>query len=148
MRRWRSSSVEETRQLGETLAAELTPDRALLLSGDLGAGKTVLTQGVGRGLGIDPRQIQSPTFTLIRQHEGDAGSLVHVDLYRLGPEEVETIGLEEILFGPRVKVVEWADRLPFAVPDAVWLELRVVSAEKRRIVERPVKALPVVLQMK
>ncbi|MEE8138329.1 MAG: tRNA (adenosine(37)-N6)-threonylcarbamoyltransferase complex ATPase subunit type 1 TsaE, partial [Thermoanaerobaculia bacterium] len=62
MRRWRSSSVQETRRLGAALAAELAPDGTLLLSGDLGAGKTVLAQGVGRGLGIDPREIHSPSF--------------------------------------------------------------------------------------
>lgn len=121
------------------MAAELAPDGTLLLSGDLGAGKTVLAQGVGRGLGIDPREIHSPSFTLIRQHRGEGGSLVHIDLYRLAPSELESLELEETLWGPGVKVVEWADRVPFPVPAAVWLELRVVSTEEREIVEHPVE---------
>ena len=141
MRRWHSSSVEETRRLGAALAAELAPDGILLLTGDLGAGKTALAQGVGQGLGIAAREIQSPSFTLIRQHEGDRGSLVHVDLYRLEPEEAATLGLEETLWGPGVKVVEWAERLPFPVPEAVRLELRLVSPAEREIVEQPAAEL-------
>lgn len=114
-------SEEETRELGRTLARELAPDGVLLLSGDLGSGKTVLARGIGEGLGIDPREVQSPTFTLIREHypsHGSGGRLVHVDLYRLEPEQTAALGLEELLAGPGVKVVEWAERLPFAVPGA------------------------------
>ena len=121
---WRTSRDEAgTRALGRELAAELAPDGVLLLSGDLGAGKTVLTQGLAEGLGIDPREVQSPTFTLIREHEGPGGRLVHVDLYRLEPGETGALGIEELLAGPGVKVVEWAERLPFEVPGATWLRL-------------------------
>jgi tRNA threonylcarbamoyladenosine biosynthesis protein TsaE len=116
--RWVTRSEEETRDLGRTLARELAPDGVLLLSGDLGSGKTVLARGIGEGLGIDPREVQSPTFTLIREHEGKSGRLVHVDLYRLEPEQTAALGLEELLAGPGVKVIEWAERLPFAVPGA------------------------------
>ena len=84
----------------------------------------MLARGIGEGLGIDRREVQSPTFTLIREHQGRGGRLVHVDLYRLDPEEVAALGLEELLAGPGVKVVEWAERLPFAVPGARWLRLR------------------------
>jgi tRNA threonylcarbamoyladenosine biosynthesis protein TsaE len=120
---WTTRDESETRALGRDLAAELAPDGVLLLSGDLGAGKTVLTQGLAEGLGIDPREVQSPTFTLIREHEGPGGRLVHVDLYRLEPGETGAIGIEELLAGPGVKVVEWAERLPFEVPGAAWLRL-------------------------
>jgi tRNA threonylcarbamoyladenosine biosynthesis protein TsaE len=116
--RWVTHSEEETRSLGRTLARELAPDGVLLLSGDLGSGKTVLARGIGEGLGIDPREVQSPTFTLIREHEGKGGRLIHVDLYRLEPEQTAALGLEELLAGPGVKVIEWAERLPFAVPGA------------------------------
>ena len=123
-RPWRTSRDEsETRALGRELAAELAPDGVLLLSGDLGTGKTVLTQGLAEGLGIDPREVQSPTFTLIREHEGPDGRLIHVDLYRLEPGETGAIGIEELLAGPGIKVVEWAERLPFEVPGAAWLQL-------------------------
>ena len=135
MRSWRSGSVEETRALGETLVRELESDGVLLLSGDLGAGKTVLAQGVAAGLGIDPRQVQSPSFTLIRDYAGPRGRMIHVDLYRLEPDQVPALGLEEILAGPGVKVVEWADRLPFRVPGALSLELKLTVDPQGRLIE-------------
>ena len=139
MRSRLSRSSEETRRLGAELVEELLPDGALLLSGDLGSGKTVLAQGVGEGLGIPTQEVQSPTFTLIREHRGARGSLLHVDLYRLEPEEVEAIGLEERLAGGGVKVVEWAERLPFPVPGSVVIELRRTSEEGVRelVMSRP-----------
>jgi tRNA threonylcarbamoyladenosine biosynthesis protein TsaE len=129
-------SEAETREVGLALAGELAPDGVLLLSGELGSGKTVLARAIGEALGVDPREIQSPTFTLIREHEGSGGRLVHVDLYRLDPADVGTLGLEEMLAGPGVKVVEWAERLPFAVAGARGLRLsRPPGGEGREIVE-------------
>lgn len=123
MRSWQSRDEAETRSLGASLAAELAPDGVLLLCGELGSGKTVLTQGIAAGLGLDPAEVQSPSFTLVREH-GDAGRrLIHVDLYRLSPEEAAELGLEEILAGRGVKVIEWAERLPFSVPGALRLSL-------------------------
>lgn len=156
MRSWTTADPEATRRVGEELAAELAPDGVLLLSGDLGTGKTVLTQGLAQGLGIDPGEVQSPTFTLVREHQGtgegtgatrvvqDAGAtrlgsairLVHVDLYRLEPAEAAEIGLDELLAGPGVKVVEWAERLPFDVPGALHLALR-RTEQGREIREEP-----------
>ncbi len=136
MNRWITHSEEETWALGRELGRELAPDGVLLLSGELGAGKTVLARGIGEALGIAPREVQSPTFTLIREHQGSGGRLVHVDLYRLAPEETAALGLEELLAGPGVKVVEWAERLPFAVPGARALRLaRLAEGEGREIVE-------------
>lgn len=132
MKRWTTDSEEQTRVLGISFGDRLVPDGVLLLVGDLGAGKTVLTQGVAAGLGIDPREVVSPSFTLIREHEGSAGTLVHVDLYRLEPEDVSSLALDELLAGPGIKVVEWAERLPFAVPGAVCLELRRTGREDQR----------------
>jgi tRNA threonylcarbamoyladenosine biosynthesis protein TsaE len=123
VRAWTTSTEEETENLGASLARELAPDGVLLLSGDLGAGKTVLARGVAAGLGIAPNEVQSPTFSLIREHRGSGGRFVHVDLYRLDPGETEALGLEEMLAGPGVKVVEWAERLPFPVPGARILRL-------------------------
>ena len=125
--RWITRSEDETQEVGRELARRLEPDGVALLSGPLGSGKTVLARGVARGLGIDPRQVQSPTYTLIREHEGSAGRLVHVDLYRLAPEETLGLGLEEVLATEAVKVVEWAERLPLEVPGALW-----VTVERRR----------------
>jgi tRNA threonylcarbamoyladenosine biosynthesis protein TsaE len=134
LRRWLTRGEEETRALGRELARELAPDGVLLLSGDLGTGKTVLARGIGEGLGIDPREVQSPTYTLIREHQGSRGGLIHVDLYRLDPGQTSALGLEELLAGPGIKVVEWAERLPFAVPGALTLRLA-RAGEHREIVE-------------
>ena len=111
-RRWITRGAAETERLGAELAPELRPDGVLLLSGELGSGKTVLARGLAGALGIDPRQVLSPTFNLIREHRGTAGSMVHVDLYRLEPEETAALGLDEVLATGGVKVVEWAERLP------------------------------------
>ena len=136
MRSWRTRSEAETQALGRGLARELAPDGVLLLSGELGSGKSVLARGIGEGLGIDPREVQSPSFTLIREHRGSGGRLVHVDLYRLEPRQAAALGLEELLAGPGVKVVEWAERLPFAVPGAAAMRLaRLPSGEGREITE-------------
>ena len=134
--RTRTADEAETRRLGAALAARLTPDGVLLLSGPLGAGKTVLAQGVAAGLGIDPAEVQSPTYTLVREHDGPGGRLVHVDLYRLSTaDEVLDLGLEEVLAGPGVKVVEWAERLPFPVPGALRLALARRPSSGREIRE-------------
>jgi tRNA threonylcarbamoyladenosine biosynthesis protein TsaE len=136
VRAWRTASEEETQRLGRALGEELMPAGVLLLSGELGSGKTVLARGVAQALGIDPRRVQSPTFTLIAEHEGARGRLVHVDLYRLDPGEISSLGLEELLAGPGVKVVEWAERLPWPVPGAVHLALvRIAGDEGREIRE-------------
>ena len=136
MRSWRSASEEETQKIGAVLATELLPDGVLLLRGDLGSGKTVLAKGVASGLGIDPLEVQSPSYVLIREHRGELASFVHVDLYRLEPNEVLGMGLEELLAGPGVKIVEWSERLPFAVPTAICLELsRTEDKAERQIVE-------------
>ena len=129
MRRWRTRSPEETRRVGEELLPELLPSRTLLLLGELAAGKTVLAQGVARGLGIPPEQVQSPTYTLVREHEGERGRMLHLDLYRLDAAQAAALGLEEILDAPAVKVVEWAERLPLRVPGALVLQLAPASAD-------------------
>ena len=125
MRRWRTASEAETRQLGGALGDELAPNGTLLVSGELGAGKTVLAQGVAAAVGVPARQVQSPSFILVREHEGSAGRFVHIDLYRLEPEEPVALGLEEILAGEGVKVVEWAGRVPPAPESAMHLLIRI-----------------------
>lgn len=131
---WESRSEEETLAVGAELAERLIPDGALLLWGDLGSGKTVLTQGLALALGFERREIQSPTYTLIHEYERHGVRFVHADLYRLEADQVDALGLEEVLAGPGVKVVEWADRLPF--PAAGALELRIiVRADGARRIE-------------
>jgi len=114
------------------LAAKLVPDGVLLMSGDLGSGKTVVTQGLAQGMGIEYRQVQSPSFTLVREHEGAGARLVHIDLYRLDDRDLGSLGLWEILAGPGVKAVEWGEKVPFEVPAAVHLTIRVLEPASRR----------------
>ncbi len=151
MRSWASSSEAQTERVGEALAQACAGQGILLLAGDLGSGKTVLVRGLARALGVDPREIQSPTYTLIHEHDavsldavsspsdlppGTVGRLVHVDLYRLEPEDVESLGLEELLAGPGVKAIEWPDRLPDEPPGAWHVEIRRTGETSREITVR------------
>jgi tRNA threonylcarbamoyladenosine biosynthesis protein TsaE len=132
VRTYRTASEAETIALGERLARELPSRAVILLSGDLGAGKTTLAKGIAKGLGAaDPDEVSSPTFTLIHEH----GRLYHVDLYRLDTlREVETLGLDEILDRDAVVMVEWGERFPeIFPPDRIEIRLRAVDDE--RIIE-------------
>ena len=89
-------SEAETSAVGSDLARSLTAGSVLLLSGDLGAGKTAFVRGLAAGLGIDPDIVSSPTFTLIQEYRGGRLPLHHVDLYRLQSIEVDDLGLDEL----------------------------------------------------
>lgn len=114
-----SQTEDETRGFGEILARILVPNGIALLFGDLGSGKTVFTQGLARGLGIDPKEVQSPTFTLVREHHGKRFDLVHIDLYRLESADLDALGLWDLLGGSGVKAVEWPERLPYPVDETI-----------------------------
>jgi tRNA threonylcarbamoyladenosine biosynthesis protein TsaE len=105
-----------TRSLGVTLGNQLSAGTVLLLSGDLGSGKTSLVQGIGEGLGI-PDAIESPTFTLINEYLNGRIPLYHFDLYRLDPAHAATLYPEMYWEGlevePGVVAIEWAERLPY-----------------------------------
>jgi tRNA threonylcarbamoyladenosine biosynthesis protein TsaE len=116
-------SEEETVELGRRIARELPRRAVVLLIGNLGAGKTTLAKGIVSGLGAAPvDEVSSPTFTLI--HEYGEGRVYHIDLYRLDrPEEVATLGLEEIFDRDAVALIEWGERFPTLMP-ADRLEIR------------------------
>ncbi|MEE9291927.1 MAG: tRNA (adenosine(37)-N6)-threonylcarbamoyltransferase complex ATPase subunit type 1 TsaE [Acidobacteriota bacterium] len=104
-------SESETTRAGVELAADLAPGDVVLLIGDLGLGKTVLARGIAAGLGVDPSEVHSPTFTLVNQYQGRV-PVHHVDLYRIEREsDLGELGLEEILGGEGVAIVEWGERL-------------------------------------
>jgi tRNA threonylcarbamoyladenosine biosynthesis protein TsaE len=105
-------SEQETLALGREMAGALGPGSVVLLSGDLGAGKTVFVKGIADGLGFNPRKVTSPTFTLVQEYHGGRLPLYHVDLYRLQSIEVDDLGLEEIAWSGGVIAIEWPDRLP------------------------------------
>jgi tRNA threonylcarbamoyladenosine biosynthesis protein TsaE len=133
----RTETAEETRAVGESLSGVLEPRDAIALSGELGAGKTTLVQGVARGLGV-AEHVVSPTFTLVREYSGRL-ELTHVDVYRLQREQdVVDLGLEEIGDGDGVLVVEWGDAVEALLPaDRLDVELTTVDptggSERRRI---------------
>jgi tRNA threonylcarbamoyladenosine biosynthesis protein TsaE len=134
----RTRTAEETRAVGEALAALLRPRDAVILTGELGAGKTTLVQGVARGLDI-PGQVTSPTFTLIREYRGRL-DVAHVDVYRLERiQDVVDLGLEELGDGEAVLLVEWGDAVEEALPaDHLVVELTGGDGEDaRRIAVAP-----------
>ncbi|MCR4404275.1 MAG: tRNA (adenosine(37)-N6)-threonylcarbamoyltransferase complex ATPase subunit type 1 TsaE [Candidatus Acetothermia bacterium] len=130
-----TKSPEETAALGERLAEELKPGACVALIGELGAGKTTLIKGLARGLGVPEKEVLSPTFVLVREHRGGRLPLFHVDAYRLaGPEELQEIGLEEYLLSEGITVIEWADRIPQALPPGcLEIRLEIISERERRI---------------
>lgn len=134
MAAYRTCSEEETIALGERIAGELPPRAVVLLIGELGAGKTTLAKGIVKGLGAaDPEDVSSPTFTLI--HEYGEGRVFHIDLYRLDrASEVEALGLDELMDGNGVMLVEWGERFP-----GVWPENRVEIELKAHGDEREIE---------
>ena len=124
---YKSASAEETQGLGEVLGHLLRAGDVLVLTGDLGAGKTQLTKGVARGMGIED-DVTRPTFTIEMVYEGKELPLYHFDLYRLDDawqlDDVDYFGLLE---DGCVSVVEWGDKFPEALPQS-YLELRLTVA--------------------
>ena len=128
-----TASEAETSTAGEALGKTLGAGDVVLLYGDLGAGKTAFVRGLARGLGADPDDVSSPTFTLVQEYAGPRLTLFHVDLYRLAPAEIDDLGLEDLIAGRGVVAIEWAERWP-GRPDTV-TEVRIEEAgeDRRRI---------------
>jgi tRNA threonylcarbamoyladenosine biosynthesis protein TsaE len=128
-------SFEETISRGREIGAGLKPPVLILLSGELGAGKTTLTKGIVGGLGAAREEdVTSPTFTLVHKYQGHA-SVYHVDLYRIsGFHDLETLGLEDLFSEDAVVIVEWPDRLTLRTNwPIIRIELEHVSEDARRI---------------
>ena len=133
--RFRSQSPEATRAAARSLASAIDEDGLLVaLCGSLGAGKTVFVKGLAAGLGIDPAQVASPTFVIASAYElSDAGRcLAHVDFYRVDSvAELDAAGFLDLLVPGWVVAIEWADRLPEALP-AERLEIRIARTDPTR----------------
>jgi len=126
-------SEEETIALGESLAAELPARAVVLLIGNLGAGKTTLAKGIVKGLGAaQPEEVSSPTFTLIHEY---SPRVYHIDLYRLDrPDQVATLGLDEIFDRQAVVLIEWGARFPQLMPqNRIEIQLRATGEDSREI---------------
>lgn len=124
-------SEEETAALARDLAPRLRAGDVLLLSGDLGAGKTAFVRGLAQGLGIDPEVVSSPTFTLIHEYRGPGLTLYHADLYRLDRAVPEDLGLEDSRDG--VLAIEWPERLAHVLPGAISVVIDIVGETERRV---------------
>jgi len=131
-----TKSPEETIHLGEVLGTILPKGSIVALTGELGAGKTVLTKGIGKGLGVsDEREVTSPTFVLVNEYRGRV-PVYHLDLYRLNDSaQVEDLGWSELVSGTGVIVIEWAERAPGLLPeDRVEVALRWAGLEERELI--------------
>lgn len=117
-----TENEEQTMNLAKKLAELLEPGMTLLLEGNLGAGKTTFTKGIGEGLGVK-RIIKSPSYTIIREYQDGRLPLYHIDLYRLDESEASELGLEEYFEGNGITVVEWSSVAPAELP-AERLEIR------------------------
>ncbi|ANV85226.1 tRNA (N6-adenosine(37)-N6)-threonylcarbamoyltransferase complex ATPase TsaE [Picosynechococcus sp. PCC 7003] len=126
-----------TQAFGVKLGRTLPENTVILLKGDLGAGKTTLTQGIGLGLGIT-EAIASPTFTLVNEYHSGRIPLYHLDLYRLEPAQVDSLYPETYWEGeecdPGLTVIEWSERLPYLPESYYQIELRHTQNDQRQAV--------------
>jgi tRNA threonylcarbamoyladenosine biosynthesis protein TsaE len=128
-------SSEETTNWGRELAKRLTPPVLVLLTGDLGSGKTTLTKGIVAGLGAASEdEVTSPTFTLVHVY-GKTAKVYHADLYRIENfHDFETLGLEDVFAKPAVVILEWSERFPLPSPwPQVRIRLQHQGGDSRRI---------------
>lgn len=126
-------SPHETKRWGRRLASLLEGGELLGLIGELGAGKTVFVKGLALGLGLREEEVLSPSFTMIREHQGPR-PLYHIDLYRLEEAVLDDLGLREYLFSEAVAAVEWFDRLREAAElDCVLIRISYAGASARRL---------------
>jgi len=129
----KSSSPTMTKRIAARFVKKLSPGDWVGLTGELGSGKTTFVQGMAEGLGISPRLVTSPTFTLVNDYK----NLIHVDLYRIeDPREIETLGLED--YWNKIVVIEWVEKLnrvgaQFIAPTDHQVRFKIVSDQEREI---------------
>jgi tRNA threonylcarbamoyladenosine biosynthesis protein TsaE len=131
-----TASPEETFALAEAIGQEIDRPTIFLLSGDLGTGKTLFAKGLAAGLGIDPDEVTSPSFTFINVHPQGRLPFYHIDLYRIEDARALShhLGIEEILAEPAVIVIEWADKLGLVIGGTIYkVELRWMDETTRQI---------------
>jgi tRNA threonylcarbamoyladenosine biosynthesis protein TsaE len=135
-----SDSPASTKKLGKAFANKLKPGDIVCLNGELGSGKTTFVQGLAEGFGIKDF-VRSPSFTIINEYRSKNIKLYHVDLYRLGSGDIDSIGLEEYLYGGGVCVMEWAERIKSFNLKSFWkIDISWKSEKKRKIeIEKIIK---------
>jgi tRNA threonylcarbamoyladenosine biosynthesis protein TsaE len=134
--RFETHSDEETREAGRRIAAWLPAQAVVALVGDLGAGKTTLTQGIAEGRGAARAEdVSSPTFTLIHEY-GDPVRVYHVDLYRLETaEQARRLGLEDLFDQMALVLIEWGDKFPELLPEDVFRITFANAEDEERVIE-------------
>lgn len=132
-----SHNVDETKAIGAKLGQLLQAGDVVCLQGDLGSGKTSLTQGIGQGMSVT-ETINSPTFVFIREHRSTPGApfLNHVDLYRLEQsDDALALGLTDYMYGDGVTVIEWAERARDLMPqESLWITISILENSQRNLV--------------
>jgi tRNA threonylcarbamoyladenosine biosynthesis protein TsaE len=128
-----SDSEVQTAALGEDLGRTLRHGDVVLLYGDLGAGKTAFVRGMARGIGANPDEVTSPTFTIVQEYAGPSATLYHVDLYRLEGPEIDDLGLEDLVSGDGIVAIEWAERWKGRPDDVIEVWIDDAGEDKRRI---------------
>ncbi|HEM6271518.1 tRNA (adenosine(37)-N6)-threonylcarbamoyltransferase complex ATPase subunit type 1 TsaE [Streptococcus suis] len=123
-----SRNENELISIGENLGSVCQAGQVILLSGDLGAGKTTLVKGIAKGLGIE-QMIKSPTYTIVREYEGRL-PLFHLDVYRIG-DDPDSIDLDDFLFGDGITVIEWGELLDLSLFDD-YLRIYIEKVEEGR----------------
>ena len=133
MQQVETKSESETSEAGESLARTLKPGDVVLLYGDLGAGKTAFVRGMAKGLGANPEDVSSPTFTIVQEYAAPAVTLYHVDLYRLEPAEIDDLGLDDLVSGDGIVAIEWAERWRDRPDDVTEVRIESDGDEGRKI---------------
>ena len=140
---FRTHSPEETQGIGVKIGCQLNPGDVVALIGDLGVGKTCLTQGIARGAGVYQDQtVNSPSYILINEYAGKI-PVYHIDLYRLERlEDIIALGLEEYLEGDGICVIEWADRMGELLPES-YIQVKITGEDE---FTRAIEVLPISLR--
>lgn len=127
-------SSEETSALGAKFFHTLKERDVIILEGALGGGKTTFVRGVLKGLGLRSR-VLSPSFTLLRQYKKKMAHICHVDLYRINVEDINSLGLEDYLYGPStITFIEWGEKIQNYLPQYIKIKFFFLSAQRRAIV--------------
>ncbi|HEX9437482.1 MAG TPA: tRNA (adenosine(37)-N6)-threonylcarbamoyltransferase complex ATPase subunit type 1 TsaE [Candidatus Limnocylindria bacterium] len=129
-----TGSREETEHVGELIGRAARANDVVALWGELGSGKTTLVRGIARGLGITEREVTSPTFVIVHEHDGGRLPLFHIDLYRLAPGDTPSTGWEEALASGGLTAIEWPDRVERWLPaDRLDVRLTTTGEEQRHL---------------
>ncbi|MFD0679493.1 MULTISPECIES: tRNA (adenosine(37)-N6)-threonylcarbamoyltransferase complex ATPase subunit type 1 TsaE [unclassified Paenibacillus] len=113
---YKSGNTEQTGALAAALAVRFVPGTVITLDGDLGAGKTTFSQAVAKAIGVKGI-VNSPTFTLIKEYEGESLPFYHMDVYRLSIDEADELGLDDYFYGDGVTLIEWSSLIEELLPE-------------------------------